>query len=146
METFFPFHIPVLLGKLLFLALQEFNPAASKQMRFRKAALKQCMSLQSSLTDSPVTAIGLAGKTTAAHTAVHSVAPEAGKYQMMQSPAGTAPPKHQTIHKKWGKEGVKSLLFDAFITLAGVPKILQSKQCWTKAIKICHLRNYLSSH
>ena len=65
---------------------------------------------------------------------------------MMQSPAGTAPPKHQTIHKKLGKEGAKSFLSDAIITLAGVPKILESKQCSAKAIKIRHLRNYLSGH
>lgn len=107
METFFPFHIPVLLGKLLFLALQEFNPAASKQMWFRKAALKRCMSLQSSLTDSPVTAIGLAGKTTAAHTAVHSVTPEAGKYQNDAEPSryrSSQTPNHSQEIGKGGSE------------------------------------------
>lgn len=45
---------------------------------------------------------------------------------MMQSPAGTAPPKHQTIHKELGNKEVKSFLFDRIITLAGAPKVLQS--------------------
>lgn len=65
---------------------------------------------------------------------------------MMQSLADTAPPKHQTIHNKLGKERVNSFVFDVIITLAGVPKILQSKQSSAKAIKIWHLRNYLSGH
>lgn len=64
----------------------------------------------------------------------------------MQIPAGTAPPKHQTIHNKLGKEVVDSFLFDVIITLAEVLKILQSKQCSAKAIKVWHLRNYLSGH
>lgn len=46
---------------------------------------------------------------------------------MMQSPAGTAPPKHQTIHKELGNKEVESFLFDRIVTLAGAPKVLQSK-------------------
>jgi len=65
----------------------------------------------------------------------------------MESPGGTAPPKRQTIHNnKQGKEGVNSFLSHVIITLAGVPKILQSKQRSAKAMKIWHLRNHLPGH
>lgn len=60
-----------------------------------------------------------------------------------ECPAGIAPPKHQTIQKELGSKEVKSFLFSRIVTLAGAPKVLQSKQCCTKAIKICHLRKYL---